>query len=247
LPAGQLGEELARDTDPAFDVATRAAGEVGVSADTLVVAATSPPRGLEIAATQLGAALLVVGSSGAGETGRLAPGSTAARLLSGAPCGIAVVPHEWERGHGLTTVAVGFVDTLEGHAALRGAHALAARAGARLRVLAAVQRRSWMDATSEDELRARAEAAAEAAASGLIGAPVDIDVGIGDAAAYLLDASGEVDLLVCGGRGYGATDTVLQGGVTRQITAAARCPTIVLPRGVRAPLEPLLAETAEAA
>jgi hypothetical protein len=66
------------------------------------------------------------------------------------------------------TTGVGFVDTLEGRAALRSAHALAARANARLRVPAAVQRRSWIDGPDEDELRLRAENATEAAASGLL-------------------------------------------------------------------------------
>jgi nucleotide-binding universal stress UspA family protein len=247
LPAGQLGEGLARDATPAFAVAAQAAGEVGVSAETLAVAATSPPRGIELAAAQLGAALLVVGSSAGGKPGRVARGSTAARLLCGAPCGVAVVPTGWQPGHGLTTVATGFVDTLEGRAALRSAHALAARAGARLRVLAALQRQPWMNGPTEDELRARAENAAEAAASGLLGAPVDIDIEIGNPAAYLLDASAEVDVLVCGGRGYGAAETVFQGGVTREVTAAARCPVIVLPRGLTAPIEPMFAQAASAA
>jgi hypothetical protein len=70
-----------------------------------------------------------------------------------------------------------------------------------------------MDGPIEDELRLRAENAAEAAAAGLLGASVDIEVETGAAAAYLLDASGEVDLLVCGGRGYGAAETVCKAGI----------------------------------
>jgi hypothetical protein len=37
---------------------------------------------------------------------------------------------------------------------------------------------------------------------------------------------------------------VLLGGVSRRVAAEARCPVIVLPRGVRASLQALLAETA---
>jgi hypothetical protein len=37
---------------------------------------------------------------------------------------------------------------------------------------------------------------------------------------------------------------VLLGGVSRRVAAEARCPVIVLPRGVPASLEALLAETA---
>ena len=85
------------------------------------------------------AGLLVVGSTNRGAIGRVLPGSTAERLMHGAPCPIAIVPHEWEAGGGLNTIGVAYVDTDEGREALRGAHALARRTGAKLRVLTAVK------------------------------------------------------------------------------------------------------------
>ena len=75
----------------------------------------------------------------AGPVGRVIPGSTAERLMHGAPCPIAIVPPGWEAGAGLNTIGVAYVDTEEGREALRGAHALARRAGATLRVLTAVK------------------------------------------------------------------------------------------------------------
>ena len=59
--------------------------------------------------------------------------------MHGAPCPIAIVPPGWEAGAGLNTIGVAYVDTEEGREALRGAHALARRAGATLRVLTAVK------------------------------------------------------------------------------------------------------------
>lgn len=191
----------------------------GIDAEVLNLAARSAPRGLEMAAEQMGASLLVVGSSATGPPGRLSPGSTAQRLLNGTPCPVAVVPREWADAGGLGTVAVGFVDTAEGRAALDAAHALAARAGARLNVLAAVE---------EEGLRDRAAGAAAAAVGDVVGEPVDIDVQVGDPAEALLACSQEAALLICGARAYGTRPATLLGGVTTRVVAGAACPVIVL-------------------
>jgi nucleotide-binding universal stress UspA family protein len=119
---------------------------------------------------------------------------------------------------------------------------LAGRAGARLRVIAAVQRRSWMDgdvAVAAD-LHARAEEAAAADLAELVGTAVDVDVLDGEPAATLLAATGEMDLLVCGARGYGPERSALLGGVTRQLAEGAACPLIVLARGPGVTLESLI-------
>jgi nucleotide-binding universal stress UspA family protein len=217
LAAGQLGEALPTDDDD-LEPLLAALREHGASAEPLALVATSAPKGLSFAAQETGAALLAVG-----------PGSTAARLLSGAPCAVALVREAPER---LGTIGVGFVATAEGRAALKGAHALAASAGARLRVLVAAQPRAWMRRVSAAELRAEAEQAAQAAASGLLGAPIDIDVSIHEPAELLLGVTHELDLLVAGARGYGPVPAVLLGGVTRRLVEDARCPVIVCARGV---------------
>jgi nucleotide-binding universal stress UspA family protein len=70
-------------------------------------------------------------------------------------------------------------------------------------------------------------AGAEAAMSGLLGAPVDVDVDVIAPEDMLIAASGELDLLVCGTRGYGPRPAPRLGGVTRALTEPARCPVIV--------------------
>lgn len=157
---------------------------------------------------------------------------------------MALVPRGWPRPRALGTIGAAFVDTHEGRDALRAAHALARRSGARLRVLAAVLPRAWMgdgtpeglDAAAEDA-RLRAGAAAEAAAGNLLGAAVDVDVEVLEPAAWLVEASREVDVLVCGARGYGARPVTLLCGVTRALTAGASCSVVVLSRGAEVPLE----------
>ena len=53
----------------------------------------------------------------------------------------------------------------------------------------------------------------------------------------LMRVSENLDLLVCGSRGYGPVRAVLLGGVSRRLTAEAQCPVIVVPRGWTASLD----------
>src|SRR6185295_734054 len=190
--------------------------------------------------------------------GRVLPGSTADRLMHGAPCPIAIVPHEWEDG-GLRTIGVAYVDTDEGRDALRSAHALARRAGARLRILTAVKAGlaafGETEATTsvqpgkgvtdlEGELRTQAETASRAQAEALgDGVPLEIDAFVDDPADALIRVSEHLDLIVCGSRGYGPLRSVLLGGVSRRLAADAHCPVVVLPRGVKDSLEALMTDT----
>jgi nucleotide-binding universal stress UspA family protein len=244
---GQLGEDLPRDASEALERAAAAvrSGTPGLpSVETVPLGASSAPRGLAFAALEVGAALLVVGSPAGQPPGRTAVGSTAARLLDGAPTAVAVVPAGWEDQGDWTTVGAGFVASVEGRAAATGAHVLAARAGARLRVLAAVQPRAWMDGARDEvaaDLRAGAEEAGGAEMATLFGTAVDVDVQEGEPAGVLLAATGDdLDVLVCGARGYGPEHSAVLGGVTRQVTAGAACPVIVLARGPGVVLESLV-------
>ena len=96
----------------------------------------------------------------------------------------------------------------------------------------------------EGEYRVRAEDAARAAVGGLDGdVPVEVDAFVEEPAEVLIRVSEHLDLLVCGSRAYGPLRAVLLGGVSRRVTADARCPVIVLPRGTEASLEALMAAT----
>ena len=138
-----------------------------------------------------------------------------------------------------------------------------ARAGATLRVLAAVkaglakygeteartaERRGKDFDEVEGELRVRAEEALRRATDALDGdVPVEADTFVEDPADVLIRVSEHLDLLVCGSRGYGPLRAVLLGGVSRRLTAEAQCPVIVLPRGVTSSLEALMAASPGAA
>src|SRR3954468_16579354 len=86
---------------------------------------TTPARGLSDAVERFKPELLVVGSSRHAGHGHVRPGSTAERLLSGAGCPVAVVPHGHAAGAGVSAIGVAYVPTPEGHEALRSGAALA--------------------------------------------------------------------------------------------------------------------------
>ena len=261
--AGQQDEDLVLDPSDALAEAQRELEPEGIPVECRALSGTSAARALHEASEAEDAGLLVVGSTRQGAVGRVLPGSTADRLMHGSPCPIAIVPPGWEAGAGLHTIGVAYVDTEEGHEALRGAHALARRAGATLRVLAAVkaglamygeteartaeQRGKDFDEV-EGELRVRAEAALRRATDALDGdVEVETDAFVEDPADVLIRVSEHLDLLVCGSRGYGPLRAVLLGGVSRRLTAEAQCPVIVLPRGVSSSLESLMAASPGAA
>ena len=58
-----------------------------------------------------------------------------------------------------------------------------------------------------------------------------IEVRVDSPVAALEQFSGDVDLLVCGSRGYGPLGSVLLGGVSRRLVHRAACPVVVVPRG----------------
>jgi nucleotide-binding universal stress UspA family protein len=55
----------------------------------------------------------------------------------------------------------------------------------------------------------------------------------GGTAASLVERSEQLDLLVCGSRGYGPLRSVLLGGVSRALAHHAHCPLLVVPRAAR--------------
>ena len=255
-------EDLAADASDALAEVRRELEPEGIAIECRELATTSAARALHEAAEAADAGLLVVGSTRRGALGRVFPGSTAERLMHGAPCPVAIVPTGWEAGAGLNTIGVAYVDTDEGREALRGAHALAERAGATLRVLTAVkagvaqyneteaktsERRARSFDEIEGELRVGAEDAVRRATEALDGGvPIEADAYVEDPADVLIRVSENLDLLVCGSRGYGPLRAVLLGGVSRRLTAEAHCPVIVLARGVKASLESLLGAEAAA-
>jgi nucleotide-binding universal stress UspA family protein len=214
----------------------------GLALETGAIAGPSAARVLQDCAEEHGAGLLVVGSTHHGVTGKLTLGSTADRLLHGTTCPIAVAPLGFaERMRGIDRVGVAFVDSVEGHEALRAAAAFAYACDAELQAVTAVEPITWSATTFVkpfdvhahlDQERARAEAALRGALDGLVAAvPSRADVLVNSPVEALEQFSHDVDLLVCGSRGYGPLGSVLLGGVSRRLIHRAACPVIVVPRG----------------
>jgi len=90
----------------------------------------SPARAIQEIAARERASLIVIGSSRRGGIGRVLAGTTAERLLHGAPCPVAVAPRDFH-AHGpgdIGTITVGYDGTVEAKAALVGARTIAAHA-----------------------------------------------------------------------------------------------------------------------
>jgi nucleotide-binding universal stress UspA family protein len=221
----------------------------GIEAQRVVAAGRSPARALHDVAAESNAALLVVGSTRRGPIGRLAPGSTAERLLHGTSCPVAVATSDLTAEWRPARIGAGFIDLDEGRAALRAAAALAAAAGAALKAVTAVEPIVRPPsavvqpyAAPSVDVEAGAPAARQSLETALAALPVktESDVVVGDPADALIALSNEVDLLVCGSRGYGPLRAVLLGGVTHRVMRAAHCPVMILPRGTVTRLERLV-------
>jgi nucleotide-binding universal stress UspA family protein len=233
VTAGTVEEEL---RDHAAGRLRELAGDL--DAETVVAFGSSPAHALHELAAEREAVLLVVGSTRKGPIGRLTAGSTAERLLHGASCPVVVATAALPRGWAPERIGVGFIDLPEGRAALRAGLALAAAAGCSLHAVTAVE--PSLPGTSAVvqpyEAAGHGEAARATARRALDKALADAErasgeVVVGSAVDALERLSGEVDLLVCGSRGYAPLQAVLLGGVTHRLTRVAHCPVVVVPRG----------------
>jgi nucleotide-binding universal stress UspA family protein len=208
-----------------------------------VVSSSSAAHGLHDLAEELSAALIVVGSRAAGPRERLFAGSTADRLLSGSGCPVAVAPgglHERPSG-APTRIGVAYVDTPDARAALTFATALARRSGTVLRLYTVVAAEAevmplfvGMDAEQAFTTRAR-ESFQRALDEALAGLPPEVKATGQLLVGHVVDTLAElgpddIDLLVCGSRGYGPALRVMLGGVSTRLVRAARSPVVVVPR-----------------
>jgi nucleotide-binding universal stress UspA family protein len=258
---GEFAEELRAEAQAGIDrLRTRLEGESDVRAELQPVEAASPARGLHVLLEDAGAGLAVVGATRRGALGRAVIGSTAERVIHGAPCPVAVVPADFEDGE-LRKIGVAYTRSDEGEQALLSAVALAHAAGAALRVITVlheaqgtvvtphgsdVGRAGLLDEETAAQHRMAVAQSVESALAEIGGSGVDseADLVYGHPADALLDFTDSLDLLVMGSRAYGPHRAVLLGGVSRRVIAAARCPVLVLPRGARHPLRELLAQPA---
>lgn len=257
LSAGEFEDDLSPGERTTLDrMRERIKSEPGVSGDFRVVEDHSAARGLHRAIEDDGAALVVVGATSRGTTGRALIGSVAERVIHGSPCPVAVVPHDFE-GSGLHSIGVAYTESPEGEQALQAAAALTARAGdAKLRVITvlreelgtlAAERRGERAAEAlPEEIAARHNLSARGTVDAALaeaggGVEAEIELVYGDPAEGLIGFTTTLDLLVMGSRAYGPRRAVMLGGVSRRVTASASCPVIVLPRGAERGLGDLVA------
>ena len=237
-------EWVAYGRDYARQVLDGARKLTGEEAEYRAVGSSSPAHGLDNIADADGASLIVVGSTRHGARRRSLPGSTGERLLHGAAHPVAVAPRG-ARDHpdaSVQTVGCAFIDTPDGREALDWATRLAARVGGRLNVISVAGRhaegfapvvRREAEETYISEAKQRYQEALDAALAQL---PPELDatgeVLSGDAIDCLaaLDDR-DVDVLVCGSRGYGPIRRVLLGGVAARLIRRAAAPVVVVPRG----------------
>jgi nucleotide-binding universal stress UspA family protein len=231
------------------------AGLVGVKAHPRPTS-QSPARALHEVAEAESAGLIVVGSTPRGVLGRIAAGRITERTVHGAPCAVAVVPRGYAPPHdGVRRVGAAFTDSPEGREALRAAAALARHGGGQLRALTFVEPIFWDSSAveptpvAERHLAERREAARrvlQVALGELEGVEATGEVLADVTVLGLVEASAELDVLVCGSRGYGRLRTVLVGGVSQALVREARCPVVVVPRGAERALEELVTAPQEA-
>lgn len=213
-----------------------------VGAEPEAFPASSPARGLHGLAEEIGADLVVVGSSRHSSLGQALAGNVGLGLLHGAPCSVAIAP----RGHcdraALTKIAVGFDGSEESALALGDAVELASAAAAGLRIVAVAEpppivygkgpgaRAGWepLRDAIEEQLRGQLDEALRALPSGVA---AEAAVVSGDPALALADAGRTPGtLLLLGSRGYGPVRRVLLGSVSSALVRSAPCPMIVRPR-----------------
>jgi nucleotide-binding universal stress UspA family protein len=228
-------ERLVETLDDDLDVTVLTAPRVSV------------PHALQEAAEELDAVALVVGSSRRGRLGRVLPGHVGDRVLGGAPSPVGISPNEGPPTEGFERIGVAFDDRPESREALEVAMALARAAGAELTTYTvlepvetapALTTPGWAVPQSYvDERRERAVTAVRAARDRV---PGDLLAGAelltGDAAELLAEVSSELDLMVCGSRGYGPFRAVLLGSVSARLVRTAGSPLLITPRGQGAKL-----------
>jgi nucleotide-binding universal stress UspA family protein len=229
--------ELGQET---LDKAQVAAGDAAIYR---LVASTSAARGLADLAEDVDAAAVLVGGSRKDEGGRRRIGSVANRLLYGATVPVCVVPEAWQAPDRdlISKIGVAFVDTKDGHEALRAAVRAASRIPARLVLYSVVARStehySFIAGRRDEQVFYDAARASytQALDYAVAGVPTQLEPQAvlleGDVAERLAQLGlDDLDMLVCGSRGYGPIRRVLLGGVSARLVRRSQLPVMVVPR-----------------
>ena len=204
-----------------------------IEAETLAVDAMTAGEGLHLAAEQLEADLLVVGSCRRGPFKRVLLGDDTRASLNGAPCAVAIAPAGYaERLAPFASIGVAYDGSPESVAALEEAKTIAAPTHATIRALqvVSVSYYEYMGMMAPagggiDEMVKQADNQMKALPG------VDGHAEYGLAGEELSIFSGEVDLLIVGSRNYGPARRMMVGSTSNHLTRHARGPLLIIPRG----------------
>jgi nucleotide-binding universal stress UspA family protein len=231
---GPVLEQLEQDAGAVLARASQRMASRGPEPRT--VFASSPAAGLQQVCAGEGAALVTIGPSHRGPIGRILAGTTGDRLLSGAPCPVALAPRGYAAAEErLQKVTVGYDGSPEAQVALDVAADVARRAGVELHIVAVAERAHVPMADAMN--RSMHEEAERLAAEGVdrLGGELDVrgEVLAGEPGAALASAVRDAaDLLIIGSRRYGPARSVLAGSVGHHLARASTAPVLLVPRGV---------------
>lgn len=208
--------------------------------------------------------LVVLGSSHHGPVGRVIPGATVEHLLHEAPCAVAVAPSGFAKQEdgdygwrplsgdaedvGMRVIGVGFDGSRASAEALKTAVELALPNGAALRVFTVARKYAHVPGGDGDSRGPGVPTEAEVLRGMLHEAVADLPSEAralpvfkrGFAAQELVEAADTgVDLLVLGSRGGGPLRRMLHHSVTSTVVQSAKCPVLISPTGVKAPVASL--------
>lgn len=232
--------ETRASLDRALSIVGELAPEVPVM-DRVVVAA-DPASGLHGIASEVDAAIVVIGSTHRGPLGRVLPGATADHLIPDAPCPIAIAPRGYARGdyRPLRLVGLAYDGSDQAKRAAAVATAIAQRGCTGLRVFgvvepvpvgelgpAIVDKGTLGPTFDEDSLDRELGGLIAELPSRVAGQKVLLH---GEPAGALVDQGPHaVDLLVTGSRGHGGLAGGLLGSVTRRLARSAAWPILIVP------------------
>ncbi|HET7427356.1 MAG TPA: universal stress protein [Gemmatimonadales bacterium] len=235
-PVEEVEAIVARDAEAKLQAASALAAELGVP-DVQLRRDSSASAGLHEEAVARNAALVVLGSSNRSVLGRVLPGGTADRLLSGSPVPVAVAPHGYaDRETACALIGVGFDGSPEARQAAEWAADLAKRTGASLQLIAihsqlmfgsVVAGGAYGTKTVNQVMAEQLKSETEQLAASL---SAEARVFRGDAGRAIVEHSEPLDMLVLGSRGYGPLRSVLLGSVSSYVMRHAACPVLVVPR-----------------
>jgi nucleotide-binding universal stress UspA family protein len=213
------------------------AGQTGVSAHLRWYGAPSVGRGLHELAEAIDADLLVVGSSRHAMLGRVRLADHMRAALNGAPCAVAIAPAGYaDEPSVVREIGVAYDGSPESEHALAVARTLAAGLGTKLSAFQAVPLPvfGWSGLPTARTLGVPVDDMIKQARERIEGlGGVEAHVASGAPGEELTVYSASLDLLVVGSRSYGPVGRLIHGGVSEHLARTARCPLLVLPRGVR--------------